>query len=451
LAETCAENVPRSYTEHAPWRERIIKEKNPVAKDLNDRLRYRVSTALWLALDSIRAHKLRSFLTLLGVIIGVSSVVLVGSAVEGLGTYAEESTAKAFGTDSYLIAQIASAGRLSRKEVAEKIRKNHRFTLEDVAYLRETTGDRIQYSPYRQRLGDVKARELTYEFAAILGASASLPEIRDVTLTEGRFFTEEEERNRQAVAVIGDEIRTTLFPTGSAMGQIIRINGIEFRVIGIQEKLGSAFGRSQDNSVYIPITMFNRLFGTGQGFAIFGAARKDSGLSLDDALDVSRAALRAKFHNAPGKPDTFDTLTPDSIRSFLGNILGLIAAVVVPVTCISLVVGGIVIMNIMLVSVTERTREIGVRKSLGARRSDIMLQFLIEAAVMSSVGGLIGIAFGAVLVAIVSKAFQLQLTITAPYVFLSVFVSAAVGIVSGWYPASRASKLDPVEALRAES
>ncbi|HYZ85608.1 MAG TPA: ABC transporter permease [Bryobacteraceae bacterium] len=413
-------------------------------------IRYRLATAFWLALDSIRAHKLRSFLTLLGVIIGVSSVVLVGSAIEGLGTYAEQSTAKAFGTDSYLVAQIASAGRLSRKEISEKIRKNHRFQLEDVQYLRETTGDRVLYSPYRQRFGDVKAREETYELAALIGASASLPEIRDVSLVDGRFFTDEEERNRAAVAVIGQDIREKLFPQGSSLGSIIRINGIEFRIIGIQEKLGSAFGRSMDNSVYMPVTMFNRLFGVGQGFAVFGRARPDTGLQLDEALDVTRAAMRAKLHNQPGKPDTFDVLTPDSIRSFLGNILGLIAAVVVPVTCISLVVGGIVIMNIMLVSVTERTREIGVRKSLGARRSDILMQFLIEAAVMASVGGLIGIAVGAVLVAIIGSAFQLQLKITLTYVFLSVFVSATVGIVSGWYPANRASKLDPVEALRAE-
>lgn len=417
---------------------------------LNRGARYRLWTAFGLALDSIRAHKLRSFLTLLGVIIGVSSVVLVGSAIEGLGTYAEESTSKAFGTDSYLVAQIASAGRITRKEIAEKLRKNHRFLMDDVEYLRQATGQKVLYSPYRNKFEDVKAREVTYEQASVIGVSASLPDIRDVTLTEGRFYTDEEEQNRVPVAVIGYEIRTTLFPTGTALGQVIRLSGLEFTVIGIQEKLGSAFGRNQDNSVYIPVTLFNRLYGTRGGFAVFGKARADSGLDMDGALDLTRAAMRARLHNAPGKPDTFDFLTPDSIRSFVGNILGLIAAVVVPVTLISLVVGGIVIMNIMLVSVTERTREIGVRKSLGARRSDILMQFLIEAAVMASVGGIIGIAFGALLVSILARAFELKLTITPMYVFLSVFVSATVGIVSGWYPANRAAKLDPVEALRAE-
>ena len=410
----------------------------------------RLVTAFFLAIDSIRAHKLRSFLTLLGVIIGVSSVVLVGSAIDGLGKYAEESTSKAFGTDSYLIAQIASAGRMTRKEFAEKLRVNKRPRQEDVDYLRETTGESVLYTPYRNRPEDVKVNDATYEAATIIGVSSTLPEIRDVTLTDGRFFTEEEERRKQSVAVIGDEIRTTLFPSVSPLGRSIKVRGHEFVVVGIQEKLGSAFGRSQDNSVYIPTSVFSQMYGIGSGLAIFGRARPESKLKLEDGLDLTRVALRTRFKAKPGKPDNFDTLTPDSIRSFVDSILGLIAAVVVPVTLISLVVGGIVIMNIMLVSVTERTREIGVRKALGAKRSDIMAQFLIEASVMSAVGGLFGIAFGALLTFILSHAFELTLQITAPYVILSLFVSTTVGVVSGWYPASRAAKLDPIEALRAD-
>ncbi|HUS07552.1 MAG TPA: ABC transporter permease [Bryobacteraceae bacterium] len=407
-------------------------------------------TAFFLALDSIRAHKLRSFLTLLGVIIGVSSVVLVGSAIEGLGTYAEESTAKAFGTDSYLIAQIASAGRMTRKEFAEKLRTNKRPRQEEVEYLRSTTGDSVLYTPYRQRPDDVKANDSLYEAASILGVSSTLPEIREVNLTDGRFFTESEERRRQPVAVIGDEIRTTLFPSVSPLGRSIKVRGVEFTVIGVQEKLGSAFGRSQDNSVYIPNSMYTQMYGLGNGVAIFGRARPETKLKLDDALDLTRAALRTRFKTAPGKPDNFDTLTPDSIRSFVDSILGVIAAVVVPVTCISLVVGGIVIMNIMLVSVTERTREIGVRKALGAKRSDIKMQFLIEAAVMASVGGVFGIIFGALLTFIMSRAFEVRLQITAPYIIVSLLVSSTVGIVAGWYPAARAARLDPVEAMRAD-
>jgi putative ABC transport system permease protein len=171
---------------------------------------------------------------------------------------------------------------------------------------------------------------------------------------------------------------------------------------------------------------------------------------MQQSLDMTRVALRTRFHQKPGEDDRFDTLTPDAVRGFIDQLLAIVALVVVPITAISLVVGGIVIMNIMLVSVSERTREIGIRKSLGARRTDIMMQILIEAVVMAFMGGAIGVAIGAVITRILSLAFGLTLRITLPYVLMSVFVSGAVGIVSGWYPASKAAQLDPIVALRAE-
>jgi len=218
----------------------------------------------------------------------------------------------------------------------------------------------------------------------------------------------------------------------------------------VQERLGSAFGRDQDNSVYIPITAFNRMYGPGNGFALFGRPRPGSGLDLTAALDETRVVLRTRFHARPGQADNFDVLTPDAIRGFIDQVLGMIAAIVVPVTCISLVVGGIVIMNIMLVSVTERTREIGIRKALGARHGDVMMQILIEAVVLSSVGGAMGVAAGAAVTALLGRIFEISMHITMAYVVLSLGVSSIVGVVSGWYPASRAARLDPVVALRAE-
>jgi putative ABC transport system permease protein len=407
--------------------------------------------AFRLAMDSIRAHKLRSFLTLLGVIIGVASVILVGAAIEGLGTYAEESTAKAFGSESFLVAQIAATGRLSRREFFDKIKRNKPIRNDDARYLRSMNGDRVLYSPYRQHLSDVKRENQICEDSSILGASAEMAGIRDIGVSDGRFFTEQEERSRAYVAVIGDTVRKTLFPGDeSPLDGVVRIEGIEFRVIGLQERLGSAFGRDQDNSVYIPITAFDRMYGPGNGFALFGRPKPASGLSLSEALDETRVALRTRFHARPGQPDNFDTLTPDAIRGFIDQVLGMISAVVVPVTCISLVVGGIVIMNIMLVSVTERTREIGLRKSLGARHGDVMLQILIEAVALASMGGAVGVALGALAAAALGRIFDLTLHITAGYVVLSLAVSSIVGVVSGWYPASRAAKLDPVVALRAE-
>jgi len=407
--------------------------------------------ALRLAADSLRAHKLRSFLTLLGVIIGVASVIMVGAAIAGLGVYAEESTAKAFGSESFMVAQIAATGRLSRRQYFDKIRRNKPIHNADARFLKSLNGDRVLYSPYRNHASDVKHANLTCEQTSIFGASADLAGIRDIGVVDGRFFTEQEDRSRAFVAVIGETIRSTLFPgESSTLGQIIRIEGVEFTVIGVQEKLGSAFGRDQDNSIYIPISAFDRLYGPGTGFALFGRPKPGSGLSLEEALDLTRVALRTRFHARPGQDDNFDTLTPDAIRGFIDQLLSMVAAVVVPVTCISLVVGGIVIMNIMLVSVTERTHEIGIRKALGARHGDIMQQVLIEAVLLAMIGGGVGVAIGAMVTEILGRVFELSLHITLGYVALALGVSTIVGIASGWYPASRAAKLDPVVALRAE-
>ena len=409
-----------------------------------------ILTAIGLAFDSIRAHKLRSFLTLLGVIVGVASVVLVGAAIDGLGVYAAQITAKAFGTDSFLVAQIASVGRLSARELAERQKHNKRIRMDDLKYLRSVAGDRVLYSPYQQRVEDVKAENQVYEAANVIGVSADMPQIRDLPVATGRFFSEAEEQRNRPVAVIGDDIRNALFAGQNPLGMTVKISGVVFTVAGVLEHLGSSFGQSLDNPVYIPTTSYQALFGGGKNMVIFGRARPDGGLTLDAALDTMRGALRSRFHTRPGKDDNFDTLTPDSVRSFTSQILGVIAAVVVPVTSISLVVGGIVIMNIMLVSVTERTREIGIRKSLGARKTDIMLQFLTESLILSLTGGALGVTAGVLAARLISAISGATLAVTAPYVVISIVVSSVVGIVSGWYPARRAAQLDPVDALRAE-
>jgi putative ABC transport system permease protein len=412
---------------------------------------HQFQNAFWLAMDSIRAHKLRSFLTLLGVIIGVASVIMVGAAIAGLGVYADESTAKAFGSESFLVAQIAATGRLSRREYFDKVKRNKPIRTEDYRFLEAVNGDSVLYSPYRNHVSDVKRENLICEDTTMLGVAADMASIRDIGVVDGRFFTDQEEHSRAFVAVIGDTVRTTLFPgDASPLNQIVRIEGIEFTVIGVQERLGSAFGRDQDKSIYIPITAFNRMYGPGTGFALFGRPKPASGLTLNGALDETRVALRTRFHARPGQEDNFDTLTPDAIRGFIDQLLSMVAAVVVPVTCISLVVGGIVIMNIMLVSVTERTREIGIRKAVGGRRSDIMLQILIEAVVLATMGGACGVGLGALATMALGRVFDLSLHITLDYVMLSLAVSSIVGIASGWYPAARAAKLDPVVALRAE-
>ena len=407
--------------------------------------------AFRLAMDSIRAHKLRSFLTLLGVIIGVASVILVGAAIDGLNVYAKDSTSKAFGAESFIVAQIASAGGISRTEYFRRLKHNKPIRDTDLRFVEATSGNDVLYSPYRNHNSDVKRDNLLCEDTTITGVSADMPAIRDVDLSDGRFFTESEEKARLNVAVIGETVKDTLFPAGvTPLNKTIHIEGIDFTVVGILAKLGSSFGRDQDKALYIPAGAFARLYGQGTGMAVFGRPKPGSGLSLQEALDETRVALRTRFHTRPGDTDNFDNITPDAVRGFIDQLLGMVAAVIVPITCISLVVGGIVIMNIMLVSVTERTREIGLRKSLGARRGDIMRQILIEAVALACVGGAMGVGVGALLTLVIGQLFSLRLHITLAYVVLSIGVSSIVGIASGWYPAARAARLDPVVALRAE-
>jgi putative ABC transport system permease protein len=373
---------------------------------------------------------------------------MVGAAIEGLGTYATDSTSKVFGSNTFLIAQVVNA--VSRSDYFAKLKQNRPIRSDDLTYLKATTGDLILYSAYTQRVEDIRHEVLRSEAATVYGVGAVLPDMRDMTLSDGRFFTEQEERSAQPVAVIGSEVGATLFPTTDPLGHMVTIKGLAFTVVGVVEKLGSAFGNNQDNVAYIPFPVYSRIYGFGQSIAIFGRSRPGTNLSVEGALDMTRVALRTRFHARPGHSDRFDSLTPEAMQGFINQLVGMISAVVVPVTLISLVVGGIVIMNIMLVSVTERTREIGVRRSLGARQKDIHRQFLIEAVILAGLGGAMGVAVGASLTLALAKLAGLTLTITVQYVLLGLATSASVGVVSGWFPARRASRLDPVAALRAE-
>ena len=263
-------------------------------------------------------------------------MILVGAAIDGLGAYAQGVTATAFGTESYLVAQIAAVGRMSRRDYMEKLKRNKLIRPEDLTYLRQTTGERVIYSLYSQRTEDIKGDNQLYEGASVIGASYTLPDIRDVPITDGRFFTETEEQMRRPMAVIGTDVQQVLFGDASPVGKKLRIKGIEFTVVGLLQKQGSSFGRNLDNPVYVPASVYLEMYGGQKGISVFGRARPLTGLTFDEALDMTRAALRAHFHALPGKPDNFDTLTPDSVRGFVDQILGIIAAIVVPVTSICL-------------------------------------------------------------------------------------------------------------------
>src|SRR5579859_5878602 len=225
------------------------------------RFRQQFLNAFGLALDSLRAHKLRSFLTLLGIIIGVASVILVGAAIDGVGVYAEESTSKAFGAESFIVARVAGAG-LSRREYFDRIKRNKPIGNDEVRFMKAIAGQDVLYSPYRNHTSDLKRDNLLSEATNVVGVSADIVFIRDVGISDGRFFTEQEERARLPLAVIGQTVRDTLFlPGSSPLGQVIRLEGIDFTVMGVLEKLGSAFGNDQDKMIYIPSGAFDRLYG----------------------------------------------------------------------------------------------------------------------------------------------------------------------------------------------
>jgi len=401
-----------------------------------------------IALQSIFAHKLRTFLTLLGIIIGVASVMVVGAGIEGLETYVVDSVTKVLGSNSFILDKYAQIGERSQEEWEEILRRNKDLTLADLEYVRKHCPDCDEV------VGELgTTRTIYYESKEIFGTringvTANRIFLGDQDLAEGRFFTGEEVRRSRNLCVIGWEVYTKFFENVDALGKTIRMGIHPLKVIGIMEKQGSTFGQSMDNNIFIPITTFQKIYGTRQSITIRGNA-----ISRDRfpaVLDQVTVAMRIRHKLKPGEKNTFGLISTEEINSFVDQFVQAIAVVVIPITLISLVVGGVVVMNIMLVSVTERTFEVGLRKSLGAKRRDILYQFLIEAFFLAASGGLIGLGLATILARVIEATTPMTMTISLGYIFLSIGVSGGIGIIFGIYPAYKASKLDPIEALRME-
>lgn len=408
-----------------------------------------LGNAFGIAVDTLWAHKLRSALTVLGIVIGIAAVVLAGATLKVVRDTAVRTTTQTFGADTFVIAQVASIGDLSRKELADRLRRNpeiyRREAQELGARLRETTWTAATL----QAVADVKAGNRTFLAATILGSDAAIQNIRDIRMGNGRFFTEEESGRAAAVAVIGWDLAEELFPFGSPLGKQVRIQGRTFAVIGTQEKQGSSFGSSLDRNVYLPLTAFEKIWGSRRSVTLF--ARPRAGMPFAASQEEARMALRLMRRLKPNTPDNFDILIPEAGRSFLARLAGIIGVAVVPISSVALIVAGIVVMNMMLVSVTERTREIGVRKSLGARNRDVLAQILFESALLTVLGGAAGLLLSHIGTIVLSRAFEVAVTIPADYAFMALGLSAVIGLGAGYYPARLASRMPPVEALRAET
>jgi putative ABC transport system permease protein len=404
--------------------------------------------AIRIAFQSLWANKLRSALTLLGVVIGIAAVIAVVTFVAGINGYV---ATKIFnlGADVFIVFKVSPVTSNIDHLLDGEKRKD--LTMEDY----EAVRDACKHCEWvgaalRNDVGHVRYAEQQINDTIVRGVSPSMVPILDIDLTAGRMLNETDVNNNSAVAVIGPDVVDTLMPGSDPIDKEIRVDGWVYRVIGVGKPKGKTLGQSLDNYALIPITAFQKQHGSHDSIRISGKSAI-TGAGMEQAIDETRAILRARRHDRPGADDSFDIETNDSLLSIWAGFSQTFFFAMIGIAAISLVVGGIVIMNIMLVSVTERTREIGIRKALGAKRDDILGQFLIEAVALALIGGVIGVVSGISFAKGITFLIGMPSAVPLWAVVAGVLVAASVGIFFGVYPARKAAVLDPIAALRFEN
>ena len=404
-----------------------------------------VTETLRLALESLRVHKLRSFLTLLGVILAVTTLVSVMSVVAGLNLYVADRVAN-LGANAYVIDRF---GIITSEDQWIKAQKRPLIGQEEYLRLKDTMKLATKIAAEENTTTDIRAGNDLLQDSNIVGTSPEYTEIRSINVAAGRVLTEADELHRSAVCFLGADVAKKFFFNVDPIGKTIRAGTHSYEIVGVAEAIGSAFGQSQDNFVLIPLGTYLKEWHTQRSSMTLFVQAPDTEM-IQASEDEARMLLRAWRHLPYDAADNFGILGSDSIMALWKELTGNLAFMATALVSVFLVVGGIVIMNIMLASVTERTREIGLRRSLGARRKHILMQFMTESAVLAATGGLIGVVVALLVVFLVRTLSSFPMVTPLGAVILSLGVSTAVGLFFGIYPATRAAKLDPIEALRAD-
>jgi putative ABC transport system permease protein len=402
--------------------------------------------AFKLAVQSLWANKLRSVLTLLGVVIGVASVIAVVTLVNGANTYVSTKISKQ-GADVFTLSQ-QPAFTLDYKEYLRD-QKRKVISLDEYHAVQNGCTLCKEVGAQQTTTGSVKYGNDSNTGTTIRGYTALMPEMQNLNIVEGRGYTQADEDHAARVALIGADIEENLLKGEDPLGKEIRVDGVPYTVIGLGEKQGKTLGASQDNWVAVPLTAYQKTYGTAKSVTIYATA-PGGAQRMEDASDQARLLMREVRHDRPGEGDSFTLETSSALAGLLGQVTNSIGAVAIAIAAISLVVGGVVIMNIMLVSVTERTREIGVRKALGARRGDVLIQFLMESSILSLIGGALGVALGVGGALGVAALVDFPAVVAVWSIVAGLVVALGVGVFFGVYPARKAADLDPIVALRSD-